>query len=162
MVHLLRADFVRHNAVPLCSDAFFKICYRTDDKYAEHVSEVTAATERLHDFRIPRFVHTLKELHRQKDFISDVTLLLHAFGLNVRHLGSVCERAAGNALIRQELLEEMLARKLSSCCHCTLCLWCLLWHHVLRFVCTCWKEGDGRKCLGGHSLYSCERESRPI
>lgn len=57
-------------------------------------------------------MHTLEELHRQKGFVSDVALLLHAFGLNVRHLGPVRERATGNALIRQELLEEMLARTL--------------------------------------------------
>ena len=58
------------------------------------------------------FLHELEKLHRQKGFVSNVSLLLHAFGLNVRHLGAVRERATGNSLIRQELLEEMLARTL--------------------------------------------------
>ena len=131
MVHLLRADFVRHNKVPLCSDTFFSICKATDDKCAEHVREVTDATKRLYINLIPRFVQTLIELHQQKGFVSDVTLLLHAFGLNVRHLGSVRKRASGHALIQQELLEEMLARTLPSCCHCTECLWCLLLYYLL-------------------------------
>eukprot|EP01125_Pyxidicula_operculata_P013615 TRINITY_DN4514_c0_g1_i3.p1 TRINITY_DN4514_c0_g1~~TRINITY_DN4514_c0_g1_i3.p1 ORF type:complete len:1558 (-),score=367.99 TRINITY_DN4514_c0_g1_i3:36-4709(-) len=83
--NLLRPEFVKKYKEPLCSDALSNWCIKSERKST--AKAIKEATEYLMKNVIPDFANTLKlKLYPNNN---DLINALHAYGINIRHLGRV-------------------------------------------------------------------------
>jgi len=107
---LLRPELVRAYHKPLCSDAFSSFLQHDPDR-AEHYNDVIAASDWLREVVIPSFAKKLDDVPENECRTKSKKLieLLHANGINCRHLGLV-RQLTKSKYWKKLILIEMIAR----------------------------------------------------
>eukprot|EP01087_Luapelamoeba_hula_P015323 TRINITY_DN4566_c0_g1_i12.p1 TRINITY_DN4566_c0_g1~~TRINITY_DN4566_c0_g1_i12.p1 ORF type:complete len:1301 (-),score=219.59 TRINITY_DN4566_c0_g1_i12:10-3912(-) len=136
LYQLLRPEFVKHHAVPLCSDAFCKWGQDPQDESVikNHNNEISQATELLTTKIIPAFLHNLnivmatsinrisrrtgkrKSTQTMNGIAESYRMLvidMHRWGINVRLMGRI-RTLTDNPILKRWLLTEMVARVLKN------------------------------------------------
>jgi len=128
---LMRPEYVKNYAIPLCSDAFCQAAQDPDDPSVleEHNKEVRQATQLLIERVVPQFARRFenffkKIFHKQKENDSDtwhtipeysryLVIQMHRAGINVRYMGYLRKHTT-NTLLNRWLLMEMTSRVLKN------------------------------------------------
>ncbi len=82
-MRLLRSELVASNAVALCSDAFSRF-QNADPNRLQYNLEVSQCFDRLKNSVLPFFLKHLQERGYNR---STLSVEMHMFGINVRHMG---------------------------------------------------------------------------
>eukprot|EP01087_Luapelamoeba_hula_P009869 TRINITY_DN2581_c1_g2_i1.p1 TRINITY_DN2581_c1_g2~~TRINITY_DN2581_c1_g2_i1.p1 ORF type:complete len:1535 (+),score=206.50 TRINITY_DN2581_c1_g2_i1:470-4606(+) len=132
LYQLLRPEYVRSFAKPLCPDAFCGWGHDPRDPtlLLAHNTELREATEKLTKVVIPEFAtcidyHAQERARHSKTNANAVqqgrvlVILMHLAGINIRYMG-LLRKYCKNVPIRQHLLGEMIARVIKNKLRCRL------------------------------------------